>query len=189
MQLEAYKIGDSRPAPHFTVIESPNEWTKVVRGQNNGGGGVSEIKLGQQRFFEMVRDYGLEHSKKILGWQKPQPQHWYPIRAGSSAAHFTVIVDSRKECIYVEVYIDGGKDSELENRRIYDKIYHDKGRVEAEVGPLIWNDNEENRSKIIRYRIDKDPMNEEQASEALPLVIEKLDQFMSIFPKYWKKRG
>jgi len=53
---------------------------------------------------------------------------------------------------------------------------------------LIWNDNEENRSKMIRYRIDKDPMDDQQAQESLPLVIEKLDQFISIFPKYWKKK-
>lgn len=43
VQLEAYKIGDSKPAPHFMVVESPNEWTKAVRDQN--GNNVSEIKL------------------------------------------------------------------------------------------------------------------------------------------------
>lgn len=32
VQLEAYKIGDSQPAPHFTVVESPNEWVKTIRG-------------------------------------------------------------------------------------------------------------------------------------------------------------
>lgn len=36
VQLEAYKIGDSRPVPHFAVIESPNEWTKTVRNQKVG---------------------------------------------------------------------------------------------------------------------------------------------------------
>lgn len=44
VQLEAYKIGDSKPAPHFAVVESPNEWTKAVRNQNNSAN-VSEIKL------------------------------------------------------------------------------------------------------------------------------------------------
>ena len=76
----------------------------------------------------------------------------------------------------------------LKNRRIYDRIYQDKDKIESEIGELIWNDNEENRSKMIRYRIDKDPMDDQQAQESLPLVIEKLDQFISIFPKYWKKR-
>lgn len=188
VQLEAYKIGDSKPAPHFTVIEGPNEWTKVVRGQNSSNGNVSEVKLKQQSFFEMVRDYGLEHSKKVSSWQKPQPQHWYAIRSGSSVAHFNILTNSREACTFVEVYIDGGKDSETENRRIYDRIYQDKDKIESEIGELIWNDNEENRSKMIRYRIDKDPMDDQQAQESLPLVIEKLDQFISIFPKYWKKK-
>ncbi len=188
VQLEAYKIGDSKPAPHFTVIESPNEWTKVVRGQNNSSSNVSEVKLKQQSFFEMVRDYGMEHSKKVPSWQKPQPQHWYTIRSGSSVAHFNILTNSREACTFIEVYIDGGKDSEAENRRIYDRIYQDKDKIESEIGELIWNDNEENRSKMIRYRIDKDPMDDQQAQESLPLVIEKLDQFISIFPKYWKKK-
>ncbi len=189
VQLEAYKIGDSEPAPHFTVIESPNEWTKVVRGQNNSSSNVSEVKLKQQSFFEMVRDYGMEHSKKVPSWQKSQPQHWYTIRSGSSVAHFNILTNSREACTFVEVYIDGGKKTrKAENRRIYDRIYQDKDKIESEIGELIWNDNEENRSKMIRYRIDKDPMDDQQAQESLPLVIEKLDQFISIFPKYWKKK-
>lgn len=187
VQLEAYKIGDSRPAPHFTVVESPNEWTKAVRDQN-GSTNVSEIKLKQQRFFEMVREYGLEHSKKVLSWQKPQPQHWYTIRSGSSMAHFNVLTNSREACILIEAYIDSGKGSEMENKRIYDKIHQDKDKIESEIGSLVWDGSEEHRSKMIKYRIDIDPMDERQAQESLPLVIEKLDQFISIFPKYWKKK-
>lgn len=188
VQIEAYKIGDSKPAPHFTIIESPNGWTKTIRGQNNESSGVSETKLKQQNFFEMVREYGQEHSKKVASWQKPAPQHWYNVRSGSSMAHFSILTNSREACIYLEVYIDGGKNSEMKNRQIYDRIYLDKDKIEAETGPLIWNDNEDNRSKMIRYRIDADPMDSKQAQEALPIVIEKLDQFMDIFPKYWKKK-
>lgn len=187
VQLEAYRIGDSKPAPHFTVVESPNEWTKIVRSQNSGNGEISEVKLKQQRFFEMVRDYGLEHSARVSSWQKPQPHHWYPVRAGTSAAHFNVLTNSREACIFIEAYIDGGKNSDERNRQIYDKIYQDKDKIESKLGPLIWSDNEEKRAKLIKYRIDADPMDEKQAQESLPLVIEKLDQFVSTFTKYWKK--
>lgn len=113
VELEAYKIDNSNPAPHFAVVESPNEWTKAVRGQNNN---VSEVKLKQQRFFEMLRDYGMEHAKKVQSWQKPQPQHWYTISAGSSVAHFNVLTNSREACIFIEVYIDGGKGAELKKQ-------------------------------------------------------------------------
>lgn len=188
VQLEAYKIGDSKPAPHFTVIESPNEWTKVVRGRSSDNEVFSDTKLKQQHFFEILRDYGSDHSKKVKSWQKPQPQHWYTIRSGSASAHFDVYANSKEGCVKVAVYIDGGKDSEMENRRIFDAIYEDKDKIESEVGELIWNDNEGNRAKLILWRIDKDPMNEQEAQEALPLVVEKLDQFLSIFPKYWKKK-
>lgn len=187
VELEAYKIGDSKPAPHFAVIESPNEWTKVVRGQNNGNNSISEVKLKQQRFFEMVRDYGLEHSKKVPSWQKPQPQHWYTISYGTTA-HFNVLANTRESCIYIELYIDGGKDSEAQNRRVFDNIYKDKDKIESEIGELVWHDKEDARMKLVRYRIDKDPTDEKDAEEALPIVIEKLDQFISIFPKYWKKK-
>lgn len=188
VQLEAYKIGDSKPAPHFTIVESPNEWTKVVRNQNNDSSKLSEVKLKQQSFFEMVRDYGLEHSKKVKSWQKPQPQHWYTVRSGSSVAHFSILTNSREACIFIETYIDGGKDSGAENQRIFDRIYQDKDKIESEIGLLIWNNNEESRAKTIKYRIDLDPMDDEQAQKSLPQVIEKLDQFISIFSKYWKKR-
>ena len=187
VQLEAYKIGDSKPAPHFAVIESPNEWAKVARRQPDNNGTVTETKLKQQKFFEAVRDYGLEHSKKVPSWQKPQPQHWYTISYGR-AAHFSVLANTREACIYIELYIDGGKNSEAENRRIYDSIYRDKDKIEAEIGDLIWCDNEDARMKLVRYRIDKNPIDDKEVEESLPLVIEKLDQFISIFPKYWKKK-
>lgn len=61
VQLEAYKIGDSKPAPHFMVVESPNEWTKAVRDQN--GNNVSEIKLKQQRFLKWCA---------IMNWRIPR---------------------------------------------------------------------------------------------------------------------
>lgn len=185
VELEACKIGDSKPAPHFLIVESPNEWTKVVRSQNNSNSSVSEVKLRQQRFFEMVRDYGLEHSKKVLSWQKPRPQHWYTIRYGGKA-HFNVLANTREKCIYIELYIDGGKDSDAQNRLIFDNIYKDKDKIESEIGELIWYDKDDARMKLIRYRIDKDPADDKESEEALPLVIEKLDQFISIFPKYWK---
>ncbi len=187
VQLEAYKIGDSRPAPHFTVVEGPNEWAKAVRDRNNSVN-VSDIRLKQQRFFEMVREYGLEHSKEVLSWQKPQPQHWYTVRSGSSMAHFNVLTNSREARILIEACIDGGKDSEIENKQIYDRIYQDKDGIESEIGPLIWGGSEKHQLKTIKYRINMNPMDEKQAQESLPLVIEKLDQFISIFPKYWKKK-
>ena len=186
VQLEAYKIDDSKPAPHFTVIESPNEWTKVVRGRNDNNASLSDTKLKQQNFYEMVRDYGMEHSKKVQSWQRPQPQHWYPVRSGTTKAHYNILTNSREGCIYIELHIDGGKDSESENRRIFDRIYNDKDKLESEIGELIWYNNEENRSKMIKYQIDKDPMDEKQAQEAVPIVVEKLDQFIGIFSKYWR---
>lgn len=188
VQLEAYRIGDSKPAPHFTIIESPNEWTKVVRGQS-GSDNITETKLKQQKFFEMLREYGSEHSKKVTSWQKPQPQHWYTVKGGSSLARFEIYANSRDACIKVAVYIDGGKGSESENTRIFDKIYQDKDKIEAEVGKLIWNNSEDSRAKLILYQINKNPLDEREAKEALPLVIEKLDQFLAVFPKYWKKRS
>lgn len=69
VQLGAYRIGDSKVAPHFKVIESPNEWTKTVR-ERSGGDKITDTKLKQQRFFELLRDYGSEHSKKVKRWQK-----------------------------------------------------------------------------------------------------------------------
>jgi len=98
VQLEAYKIGDSKPAPHFTIIERPNEWTKAVRSQSGNSNHVTDTKLKQQKFFEMLRDYGSENSKKIQRWQKPLPQHWYTITTGFSSAHIDIYANSKEAC-------------------------------------------------------------------------------------------
>jgi hypothetical protein len=36
IEIEAFRIGDSPPAPHFKLVAQPNEWQKVVRGVAQG---------------------------------------------------------------------------------------------------------------------------------------------------------
>lgn len=36
VEIEAFRIGDSPPAPHFKLVAQPNEWQKVVRGVAQG---------------------------------------------------------------------------------------------------------------------------------------------------------
>lgn len=97
-----------------------------------------------------------------------------------------MLANTREKCIYIELYIYGGKDSDAQNRLIFDNIYKHKDKIESEVGELIWHNRDDACMKLVRYRIDKDPADDKESEEALPLVIEKLDQFISIFPKYWK---
>ena len=56
VQIEVYKIDASLPAPKFNIICEPNDWGKTVK-KSEGGDAVSALKLQQQEFWEVMKEY------------------------------------------------------------------------------------------------------------------------------------
>ena len=177
LQLEAWKIGDSPPAPRFNIIAKPNDWAKVVK-QSAAGTALSEVKLQQQAFFERVREYGEKHAKAIKSWQKPQPQHWYDISMGSSQAHIVAIVNSQRKQVSVELYISNNKD-------LFARLLAKKDVIEGNLGQTLdWRELPGKKASRIIVAHDGDFLDEKQADGLVTWLVETANNFARVFPKH-----
>ncbi|HEV8016078.1 MAG TPA: DUF4268 domain-containing protein [Stellaceae bacterium] len=148
VKVEAVKIGNSPPAALFTKIVGPSEETKEV---------------GQTK-KEIVERYGLrkrwwsqliERSAKVSKLHAHlTPGEWSRIGTSSGVRGLNLnYVVLQTEC-GVELYIDRGKDSVLENKSIFDQLSLHKEAIEKEFGaPLVWDKLENGRASGIRYTL------------------------------------
>ncbi len=105
IEIEAYRIGNSPPAPMFNIISKPNDWSKTIR-KSVTSGEVSEIKLMQQEYWQALRDF-LESTGSFLKSQKPSPQHWTNFAIGRSYFHLSALVNSRDNYLTINIVIKG----------------------------------------------------------------------------------
>lgn len=177
LQIEAWKIGDSAPAPRFNVIAKPNDWAKTIK-QSGTGNKVTELKLQQQSFFEELREYGEQNAKYIKSWQTPRAQHWYTIRVGSSQAKISVTLNSKEQQVAVELYINDSKE-------LFNKILMKKDEIEEKLGmKLDWQELPDKKASRIIITHSGDFTDESQTSELIVWLTETADKFSKVFPKY-----
>lgn len=147
IKIEAIKIGDSLPAPLFTVIVGPSEEAREV------GEAKKEMKerhVLRKQFWttllEQAKDKTTLHSNITPGIYS-----WIGTGAGKSGLSFNYVI-SRNEA-RVELYIDRGKESHEENQRIFEEIFEKKSEIQNTFGyELSWERMENKRAfRIAKY--------------------------------------
>lgn len=177
LQIEAWKIGDSLPAPRFNIIAKPNDWAKAVK-QTASGGNVSELKLRQQAFFERVREFGEETAKFVKSWPKPSPQHWYELSIGTSQAHITLTVNSIQKRVGVEIYI-------FNNKELFAKLEARSQEIEAKLGTTLdWQELPGKKASRIILNRPGDFADDLQSQELIEWMASTADTFARVFPQY-----
>lgn len=131
IKLELWRIGESTPAPKFDVICRPNEWAKTVKKQSERGD-YSAGELKKMNFWTQLNDYAKAHSSEIK-LQAGRPQHWLNVAIGSSEAHISLWMDTRRGMLGVHFYVP-------DNKELYEKICEDKESLEKQLGKLEYRD-------------------------------------------------
>ena len=135
IKMEVWKIGDSKPAPKFQVICSPNDWAKTIKdtSKSSGNGKLSETNLLQLDFWTEFNTY-MSENKPGFKARKPRPQHWYDVAIGNSQAHVSLTVSFTKNFIRSELYIP-------DNKELYAKLANEKDGIEKEIDlGLNWHE-------------------------------------------------
>jgi hypothetical protein len=152
VKLQLWQIDDSRPAPKFEIIASPNEWAKTIR--NKAPGEITDTKLQQLEFWTKFKEWVQTHDKKTR-LQTPRPQHWYDVSMGSSDAHIALTVNTREGLLGCEVYIN-------RNKELFSFLQDQKNVIEKKLGAsLEWID----AAKASRIKIKKSDFNLQAQSD------------------------
>ena len=177
IELHAYKIDDSNPAPMFEVIEKPNGFiknTKAINNQDNLNKSQSERLEFWNKCNEVVEQNG-----KPFNIRKATTDHWYDVALGTSEAHISINLVNKSSYVVIDVYIN-------DNKELFDKLMDKKDIIESELGfKLVWDRLDNGKASRIKYRIKglnfDDHSNYE---ELMKEIIDKVIKMRSVFKKY-----
>ena len=131
IEVHAYKIGDSEPAPQFKIIEQPNDFVKSIKAISQSSE-LSDSERSRLEFWTQLNEV-LEERGKPFNKRKPTTDHWYSIAMGSSECQISIDLVNKEHKIRVGVWVTDNKD-------LFDKFYANKDQIEATCGfKLKWN--------------------------------------------------
>jgi len=178
IEVHAYTIGDSEPAPQFKIIEQPNDFAKLVKNIAKGSGELNKSEASRLEFWTMFNDVVVERGKPFNP-RKPSTNAWYGVSIGSSECHINIVLVNLDGHIRIELLIP-------DNKELYEKLYDNKEEIESKIGcPLIWQKLEEKQASRVSFRIEGlDYDNQENYKDLMNKSIDIVIKFKSAFKKY-----
>lgn len=177
IELHAYKINDSLPAPYFEVVEKPNDFIK----NNKVNGNQSELNKSQSErleFWNMFNEV-LINKGKPFNVRKATTNHWYDVAIGTSSAHVGISLVNKESLICLELYINDDKD-------LFDKLFHEKEQIEEELGfKLTWDRLDNGKASRIKYNIQGLNFNDHSNyDELMNKAIDNAVKLKNVFKKH-----
>ena len=167
MEIHAYKIEDSVPAPKFVIIEKPNDFVKTANASINNRE-LSKSQAERLTFWNRFNEV-LISKNKPFNVRKATTDHWYDVALGTSEAHISITLVNKMKSIGIEVYIN-------DNKELFDKLYSEAEAIQDELNfTMEWQrlDNKK-ASRIIYYISGLDFNNHENYDELINEVIDKV---------------
>ena len=179
VQIELWKIGDSLPAPKFSVISKPNDWTKAVKSSFKGNQ-LRDMELLQLDFWKEFKEYA-EEKNSLLRFRSPRPQHWYNFAIGSSEAHMALTLNSKETTITCDIYIP-------RNNRLFKKLEEYKEDIEKLLGVQVeWMELPDKIASRIRLSHTHDFTVKKDWNEGFSWFKEWGETFQRVFGDYIRK--
>ena len=149
VKIEAVKIGDSAPAPLFSVIAEPTEIAKEIGKEKKE---YAERHFLRKEFWTQLLDRA--KTKTTLHSNITPPiYHWIGTGAGKSGIGYNYGITN--EYGSAEVYFDRGKDYPTLNKERFDEFYKHKDEIEKVFGnKLEWERLDKKRASRIAFRIN-----------------------------------
>lgn len=145
IEIHAYKIGNSDPAPKFEVIEKPNDFVKRSKVKTDDG----ELNKSQGErllFWEQFNQILVERGKPF-NVRKATTDHWYDVAVGTSEAHIAIDLVNKDGNIVVELYISDNKD-------LFDSLVGKKDEIEDNLGfTMTWDRLDGKKASRIKHYI------------------------------------
>jgi len=131
VKVEAFKIGNSDPAPLLTLIVGPSAETKII---------AEEKEKFQARHFERVEFWkGLlevaNRKTDLHAGRSPSKDNWISGPSGISGINFNYVV--RQHEARVEVWIGRGSGRAAENKEILNKLLEKRDEIERAFGDKL----------------------------------------------------
>lgn len=144
LEIHAFVIGDSLPAPKFVIVERPNDFSRSVKAlaADNGEGG---LKAYQNQFWlqfvEILEQRGTPFKKRSAPADMA-----YRVPLGSSHYRIDILLQRKRKNIEVCLWL-------IDDKRYYYKLFEHKDEIEEAVQcDIEWCELEKGKmSAIVAY--------------------------------------
>jgi hypothetical protein len=176
IEVEAYQIGDSDPAPLFQIISKPNDWTKAIHTSKKQAE-LTETKKNNLEYWTEMKSYFESSGTKIRS-QKPLPQHWTNFAIGRSNFHMSATHSVRDNFIRVEFLINGHNSKDIfdELKDKYESSSYEK--IDSE---LLWDKLEERKVSCVYIKKSTDVNNRSEWPDQFEWILDKLQKMEAFF--------
>jgi hypothetical protein len=178
LEVEAWRIDESPPAPKFNLVSKPNDWTRrVATGAARAAvEGLSETKQLQLQFWTSFREYADQHAERIR-MTKPPARNWWRISVGRPGFHLCAIANPGKSELRAEFLITHDDSAVL-----YEKFFEQRTQLDRAVGePLGWNSSDDVTMKRIFLQRTADLEDRAAWPDYHRWLAEKLDKLDQVF--------
>ena len=143
IEIHAYKIGDSEPAPMFQIIEEPNDFIKGVKPD----GPMNKSQSERVEFWNLFNEHLINRGKP-LAIRKVGSALSYDMSVGKSGVKISIGLINKDSYISVELYI-------YDNKALFDQLYEERKDIHKELGfELEWLRLENKKASRILYKIN-----------------------------------
>lgn len=180
IQVEAYRIGTSAPAPYFKIVCEPDANMKAI---GNDIKSFTEREKFNVNFWEAMMSKCAGRLDHFCNKTAPK-YHYHSGGSGKSGVIFVFLATGK---FYgIEIYIDT-KD-ENENISYFSQLQEKKKEIESEFGhQLIWDEIEDKRACRIRYHIKDVSVVETDIDKTQIEMIEFMEKFEMVMRPRIKK--
>lgn len=178
LEIHAYRIGDSLPAPMFEVVAKPNDFTKALS-KTSGNREISRVEAERMEFWTQLNELLVKRGKPFNP-RKASIKKWYDVAIGTSEAHLTLTLsDGVEGKIDVGLYIRDDKD-------LFDRLEEQAPQIEDELGfALEWlRLDSKKASRIRHYIVGLDFKDHSNYPVLMDELIAKVVQMRKVFKKY-----
>ena len=183
VELQVWRIEDSKPASQFNLVAQPNEWAKTVR-ETARGPKMTPTRQLQLDYWTELRTY-LEEQDSEVRAQNPSPQHWTNAAIGRSGMHLSAVAtkwddESGRESAganRVELVLDNAN-----AKTFFAQLPANAEEIGESIGaPLTWhNPGNANMCRIyVRRQVDLDERS--QWDDQFAWLRENLECFREVF--------
>ncbi|MBE6518247.1 MAG: DUF4268 domain-containing protein [Thermoplasmata archaeon] len=178
VQIEVIRIGNSLPAPTFTIIEKPNEYIQSTKNE------TSPRRQMRYDYWSRFIDYTSTNKiflKEFPGTdrRKPSGSHWMTMMKGCKGFDIPLNVyskDATITAIGAQMWID-------EDKELFKRFEEHKEDIEKDLGfKMEWNYKENKKASYCDIRKDVDES--ESLESMFDWMMEKAVRIKKVFNKY-----
>lgn len=176
LEIKAYRIGDSLPAPMFKVVEKPNDFIKSNKSIKDRD--LSKTQAERLNFWTEFNRVVTENGKPF-NVRKATTDHWYDVAIGTSDAHISITLVNKDGTVGVELYVRDSKD-------LFDNLYEHKKEIESKLGfNMHWERLDEKKASRIKSYLPGLNFNKQgNYPELMNQVIERVVLMRNVFKSY-----